>query len=79
MGHARLSAAIVGEFVGECLAGWNGSTLIAFAAGRPLPLRDESGIQVDGQMAWSFNTSGMYRARIAHDQPLIVGVYKDDP
>ena len=33
----------------------------------------------DGQMAWSFNTSGMYRARIAHDQPLVVGVYKDDP
>ncbi len=33
----------------------------------------------DGQMAWSFNTSGMYRARIASDQPLLVGVYKDDP
>jgi beta-aspartyl-peptidase (threonine type) len=33
----------------------------------------------DGQMAWSFNTSGMYRARIADDQALVVGVYKDDP
>jgi beta-aspartyl-peptidase (threonine type) len=33
----------------------------------------------DGQMAWSFNTSGMYRARIAHDQDLAVGIYKDDP
>jgi beta-aspartyl-peptidase (threonine type) len=33
----------------------------------------------DGQMAWSFNTSGMYRARIADGQPLVVGVYKDDP
>ncbi|HET6971110.1 MAG TPA: isoaspartyl peptidase/L-asparaginase [Phenylobacterium sp.] len=32
----------------------------------------------DGQMAWSFNTEGMYRARIADGQPLVVGVYKDD-
>jgi beta-aspartyl-peptidase (threonine type) len=32
----------------------------------------------DGQMAWSFNTPGMYRARIADGQPLVVGVYKDD-
>jgi beta-aspartyl-peptidase (threonine type) len=33
----------------------------------------------DGQMAWSFNTSGMYRARIADGEPLVVGIYKDDP
>jgi len=33
----------------------------------------------DGQMAWSFNTSGMYRARISHDQAMVVGIYKDDP
>jgi len=33
----------------------------------------------DGQMAWSFNTSGMYRARVAEDAPLSVGIYKDDP
>ena len=33
----------------------------------------------DGQMAWSFNTSGMYRARIADGQPVTVGIYKDDP
>ena len=32
-----------------------------------------------GQMAWSFNTTGMYRARIAEGEPLVVGVYKDDP
>jgi beta-aspartyl-peptidase (threonine type) len=32
-----------------------------------------------GEIAWSFNTSGMYRAAIAHDRPLVVGVYKDDP
>ncbi|TAJ72401.1 MAG: isoaspartyl peptidase/L-asparaginase [Phenylobacterium sp.] len=32
----------------------------------------------DGQMAWSFNTPGMYRARIADGEPLVVGVYKDE-
>ena len=33
----------------------------------------------DGAMAWSFNTSGMYRARISDAEPLLVGIYKDDP
>ena len=33
----------------------------------------------DGTCAWSFNTSGMYRARIADGEPLVVGIYKDDP
>lgn len=33
----------------------------------------------DGRMAWSFNTSGMYRARISDSEPLVVGIYKDDP
>lgn len=33
----------------------------------------------DGQTAWSFNTAGMYRARIAEGEPLVVGVYGDDP
>jgi beta-aspartyl-peptidase (threonine type) len=33
----------------------------------------------DGRMAWSFNTSGMYRARISQDQAMVVGIYKDDP
>jgi beta-aspartyl-peptidase (threonine type) len=33
----------------------------------------------DGQMAWSFNTSGMYRARIGDAEPLVVSLYKDDP
>ena len=32
----------------------------------------------DGQMAWSFNSPGMYRARIADGQALVVGVYKDE-
>jgi beta-aspartyl-peptidase (threonine type) len=33
----------------------------------------------DGQLAWSFNTSGMYRARLADGQPFTVGIYSDDP
>lgn len=32
-----------------------------------------------GEMAWSFNTSGMYRARIAEGEAMVVGIYKDDP
>jgi beta-aspartyl-peptidase (threonine type) len=32
----------------------------------------------DGQMAWSFNTTGMYRARIAEGGPLEVAIYKDE-
>lgn len=33
----------------------------------------------DGQIAWSFNTAGMYRARVAEGQAAVVGIYKDDP
>jgi beta-aspartyl-peptidase (threonine type) len=33
----------------------------------------------DGQVACSFNTAGMYRARIAEGRPLVVGMYEDDP
>jgi beta-aspartyl-peptidase (threonine type) len=33
----------------------------------------------DGQMAWSFNTSGMYRARVADGRALEVAIYKDEP
>ena len=32
----------------------------------------------DGQMAWSFNTTGMYRARIAQGGVLEVAIYKDE-
>lgn len=32
----------------------------------------------DGQLAWSFNTSGMYRARAAEGGPVVVGIYKDE-
>jgi beta-aspartyl-peptidase (threonine type) len=31
-----------------------------------------------GHMAWSFNTEGMYRARIADGEPLAVALYKDE-
>src|SRR6202007_371820 len=33
----------------------------------------------DGQTAWSFNTSGMYRAKVTSSDALVVGIYKDDP
>lgn len=32
----------------------------------------------DGQIAWSFNTPGMYRARAADGQPTVVSIYKDE-
>jgi L-asparaginase / beta-aspartyl-peptidase len=33
----------------------------------------------DGEIGWSFNTLGMYRARISAADDLVVGIYKDDP
>jgi beta-aspartyl-peptidase (threonine type) len=33
----------------------------------------------DGQMAWSFNTPGMYRARWYEGGKLEMGIYKDEP
>ncbi len=33
----------------------------------------------DGQIAWSFNTSGMYRARAAEGQAPVISIYKDEP
>lgn len=33
----------------------------------------------DGQMAWSFNTRGMFRARLAEGGKLEVGIYTDEP
>ena len=32
----------------------------------------------DGQMAWSFNTSGMYRARMSKGRAVEIGIYKDE-
>jgi L-asparaginase / beta-aspartyl-peptidase len=36
-------------------------------------------IEPDGQMAWSFNTSGMYRARLAEGGKAQISIYKDEP
>jgi beta-aspartyl-peptidase (threonine type) len=33
----------------------------------------------DGQMAWSFNTPGMFRAKIAEGGKAQVGIYRDEP
>lgn len=33
----------------------------------------------DGDLAWSFNTSGMYRAKAREGGAVITGIYKDDP
>ena len=33
----------------------------------------------DGQTAWGFNTSGMYRARISDRLPVEVAIYGDEP
>jgi beta-aspartyl-peptidase (threonine type) len=33
----------------------------------------------DGQMAWSFNTAGMYRAKLAEGGKLEIGIYNDEP
>lgn len=49
--------------------------------GRLAALRAEGGviaIAPEGQIAWSFNTPGMYRARIAWDQPMQVSLYRDE-
>jgi beta-aspartyl-peptidase (threonine type) len=35
-------------------------------------------ITPDGEMAWSFNTSGMYRASAAEGRAVQVGIYKDE-
>lgn len=36
-------------------------------------------IAPDGQMAWSFNTSGMYRARRSEGGKAQISIYKDEP
>jgi beta-aspartyl-peptidase (threonine type) len=36
-------------------------------------------IAPDGQMAWSFNTPGMYRARQTEGGKLEIGIYNDEP
>jgi L-asparaginase / beta-aspartyl-peptidase len=36
-------------------------------------------ITPDGQLAWSFNTPGMYRARLSEGGKLQIGIYNDEP
>lgn len=36
-------------------------------------------IAPDGEMAWSFNTPGMYRARLAEGGKMEIGIYNDEP
>jgi L-asparaginase / beta-aspartyl-peptidase len=36
-------------------------------------------ITPDGQLAWSFNTPGMYRAKLTEGGKLQIGVYNDEP
>jgi beta-aspartyl-peptidase (threonine type) len=36
-------------------------------------------IAPDGEMAWSFNTPGMYRAKLAEGGKLEIGIYRDEP
>lgn len=36
-------------------------------------------LTADGQLAWSFNTPGMYRARASSEEPAVVAIYKDEP
>lgn len=35
-------------------------------------------IAPDGQAIWSFNTPGMYRARVSEGSPAVVSIYKDE-
>ncbi len=36
-------------------------------------------ISPDGQQAWSFNTPGMFRAKMSEGGKLEIGVYRDEP
>jgi beta-aspartyl-peptidase (threonine type) len=36
-------------------------------------------VSPNGDMAWSFNTPGMYRARVSSTSPLQVSIFKDEP
>jgi beta-aspartyl-peptidase (threonine type) len=36
-------------------------------------------ITPDGQLAWSFNTPGMFRARLEEGGKLETGIYNDEP
>jgi beta-aspartyl-peptidase (threonine type) len=49
---------------------------------RLAPIHGDGGVIAvapDGQMAWSFNTSGMFRARQSEGGPIELRIYKDEP
>lgn len=46
------------------------------------PIHGEGGviaITPDGQLAWSFNTPGMFRAKLKQGGKVQIGIYKDEP
>lgn len=49
---------------------------------RLIALKGDGGVialSPDGQIAWSFNTSGMFRARLAEGGKSQISIYKDEP
>ena len=36
-------------------------------------------VSAKGDLAWSFNTAGMYRARMTAGEPATISVFKDEP
>ena len=49
---------------------------------RLAPIHGDGGVIAvtpDGQLAWSFNTSGMFRARLTEGGQIEVHIYKDEP
>ena len=36
-------------------------------------------LTADGQLAWSFNTPGMYRAKVSEGTAPVISIYKDEP
>ncbi len=36
-------------------------------------------LTTSGQLAWSFNTPGMFRARLAENEKPVISIYKDEP
>ena len=68
------------------LVQYKGMTLQAAAdqvIQRDLPaIKGDGGIIAiapDGQMAWSFNTPGMFRAKLAEGGAMQMGIYRDEP
>lgn len=37
------------------------------------------GLTPDGQLAWSFNTPGMFRGKLVEGGQIQLGIYRDEP